>query len=141
MTIFLKIKQEYYEPIIDGRKPFEIRETTDRKFSRGDTVILNEYRGKKYVPACECNRDCEGWDAIANIPEYSEDEAIDACGVNRKFCSAYYDHYYTGRRCKIHIKEVFNLSDAGLKNYVAFTFDILKTDEEKPYSLAEKIEE
>ncbi len=136
---FLKIKQEYYQPLIDGRKPFEIRETASHKFSSGDTVILSEYRGKKYIPACECNRNCEGWDAIKDMPQYGEDEAIDTCGVNRTFCGEYYKHYYTGRRCKLRIKEVFDLSEAGLNNYVAFTFDILKIDEEKPYTLAEEI--
>lgn len=37
----LKIKQEYFEPVIQGKKRFEIRKN-DRNFKVGDIVVLEE---------------------------------------------------------------------------------------------------
>ncbi|MBQ7368683.1 MAG: hypothetical protein IJW60_03120, partial [Clostridia bacterium] len=47
--------------------------------------------------------------------------------LNRKMCHSYGADIYTGRRCLVQIKEIFNLNNAGkdLEGYVAFTFDIL----------------
>ncbi len=142
MTHYLKIKRTYFEPLIDHRKPFEIRRN-DRNFKVDDTVVLNEVIGKDYIPKCEhyplC--DCEGWEKIKDIPEYGEDEAIDACGRHRNYCGEYYRYTYSGRRCKVKIKEIFDLAEAGLKNFVAFTFDILEVEEEKPFTIAEEVTE
>ena len=33
----------YFEPLIDGRKSFEVRSTRDRKFSVGDVLVLREW--------------------------------------------------------------------------------------------------
>ncbi|WP_332237898.1 ASCH/PUA domain-containing protein [Sporolactobacillus sp. KGMB 08714] len=41
-THSLKIEPEYFEPVISGAKPFEIR-FNDRNFQAGDSVILKEY--------------------------------------------------------------------------------------------------
>ncbi len=38
----LKTLTQYYQPIIEKRKPFEIR-NNDRNFQTGDSVILNEW--------------------------------------------------------------------------------------------------
>ena len=91
----------------------------------------------EHYPTC----DCEGWEEIADIPEYGEDEAIDACGRNRSYCSEYYCYTYSGCSCKVKIKEIFDLAEAGLKNYVAFTFDILEVKTEQPFHLAEEVTE
>lgn len=37
----LKIQQEYFEPVIQGKKRFEIRKN-DRNFKVGDIVVLEE---------------------------------------------------------------------------------------------------
>ena len=44
----LKTLPRYYQPIIEERKPFEIR-NNDRNFQTGDSVILNEWDGKNYT--------------------------------------------------------------------------------------------
>ena len=44
----LKTLPQYYQPIIEGRKPFEIRKN-DRNFQIGDEVILNEWDGENYT--------------------------------------------------------------------------------------------
>lgn len=44
----LKTLSQFYQPVIDGSKPFEIREN-DRSFQTGDSVILNEWDGEKYT--------------------------------------------------------------------------------------------
>lgn len=44
----LKTLPQYYQPIIEKRKPFEIR-NNDRNFQTGDSVILNEWDGEKYT--------------------------------------------------------------------------------------------
>ena len=44
----LKTLPQYYQPIIEERKPFEIRKN-DRNFQIGDEVILNEWDGEKYT--------------------------------------------------------------------------------------------
>lgn len=41
MTIVKKVKQEYFEAIIDGRKKFEVR-LADFKSKTGDTLTLKE---------------------------------------------------------------------------------------------------
>ena len=142
MTHFLKTKPEYYQAVIDGSKPFEIRKN-DRKFKTGDKVCLMEYLGKEFVEECShCRKqDCEGWKAIEDIPEYGEDEAIENCGRNRSYCSAYYREKYSGRRCFVQINQIFDLTAAGLSGYIAFTFETLETKEESPYNLAERAEE
>lgn len=38
----LKLLAGFWEPKIDGRKPWEIRECYDRIFSEGDTVTFSE---------------------------------------------------------------------------------------------------
>lgn len=142
MTHYLKIKPEYYQPLIELRKPFEIRKN-DRNFKSGDIVELMEFLGFDYISACRnaYDHDCEGWEEIADIPEYGEEEAIDICNCGRSYCGAYYKGKYSGRICKIQIKEVFDLAEAGLENYVAFTFDILEVKEQELYTLAESAEE
>ena len=44
----LKTFPQYYQPIIEGRKPFEIRRN-DRNFQTNDNVILNEWNGEEYT--------------------------------------------------------------------------------------------
>lgn len=48
MTHNLKTLPKFYQPIIEERKPFEIRKN-DRDFQTGDNVILNEWDGEKYT--------------------------------------------------------------------------------------------
>ena len=44
----LKTYPEFYQAVIDGRKPFEIR-FNDRNFMPGDNVILNEWKDGEYT--------------------------------------------------------------------------------------------
>lgn len=39
----------YFEQVITGNKPFEIRDNTDRSFQEGDFVTLNEFTGEHYT--------------------------------------------------------------------------------------------
>lgn len=42
----LKILPQYFQPVLDGRKTFEVR-LDDRGFQAGDTVALHEYDTKR----------------------------------------------------------------------------------------------
>ena len=124
MIHHLKTKPEYFQAVINGKKPFEIR-YNDRNFKTGDRVILKEYIGKQIIPQCE------------NIHKRKTDEFGDTwcfCDCNRNGkCGEYIQHNYTGQRCLIQIKEIFNLDNArkDLIGYVAFTFDIIAINGEK----------
>ncbi|WP_254203547.1 DUF3850 domain-containing protein [Aeromonas sp. FDAARGOS 1407] len=45
----LKIMPRYFQPVLDGAKPFEIRDNSERNFQEGDTVTLNEWDGERYT--------------------------------------------------------------------------------------------
>ncbi|MBX9562335.1 DUF3850 domain-containing protein [Aeromonas hydrophila] len=45
----LKILQVYFQPVLDGAKPFEIRDNSDRNFQEGDTITLHEWDGERYT--------------------------------------------------------------------------------------------
>lgn len=131
----LKIGEQYFTALIEGRKPFEVRKN-DRNYKPGDKYCLREYLGANYVEPCEhySHLNCEGWREIEDTPEYGEVEAIDACGRNRSRCGEYIREKYTGRTVIIQIKEVFRLPGE-IADYVAFTFDILKLKlDGKPFS-------
>ena len=51
MAHHLKTLPEYFQAVIDGTKPFEIR-NNDRGFKPGDSVILEEFEGYQDIPAC-----------------------------------------------------------------------------------------
>lgn len=44
----LKIMPEFFQPVSDGRKTFELRRD-DRGFAVGDTLILSEWNGSDYT--------------------------------------------------------------------------------------------
>ena len=118
MAGHLKTFPEYFQPIIEGKKPFEIR-YNDRNFKTGDLYILEEFTGVQAVPECPDYYHCDYYGYI-----YAEDEARAGCPFCRDMCCSYSKDIYTGRRCLIKIKEIFKLDSIGFKNYVAFTFDI-----------------
>lgn len=120
MIHHLKIKQEYYEAVISGRKPFEIR-NNDRNFHIGDLVHLEEFLGIKETPICADINNCE---AIRDDEQY--------CPLARRMCTSYTEDIYSGRRCSVIIKEIFDLSSAGFEGCVAFTFDIRNIRDKKP---------
>ena len=119
MAEHLKTKPEYFQATIDRRKLFEIRKN-DRNFKPGDRYILEEFEGVQYTPACPVSDICA---IFQNV--YEEEEAVAECSLYRESCFEYSKEIYTGRDCLIKIKEVFDLTQAGLPDYVAFTFDIL----------------
>lgn len=47
-THHLKIKPEFYNAVLTGKKKFELREN-DRFFEGGDTVILEEYEEDSFT--------------------------------------------------------------------------------------------
>jgi len=84
----LKIKQEYFEDVVSGRKTFEVRKN-DRNFRVGDFLALNE------LTPHECNSKHEhletGRSALFHVhyilddPEFLKEGyvilGIEACGV------------------------------------------------------------
>ena len=121
MTHHLKTIPEYFQAVIDGKKPMEIR-YNDRDFKTGDRCILEEYEGFIDVPACPDHYLCrKGWNRPSDEEDYFE--LPEEC--KGKNCEAYRKELYTGRRCLIKVKDVHGLTGAGLPNHVAFTFDIL----------------
>ena len=118
---------EYFQAVIDLKKPMEIR-NNDRGFKPGDRCILEEYTGFVDVPACPDSYLCrKGWYRVNDEEEYWE--LPEEC--KGKNCDAYRKELYTGRRCLIKIKDIYDLIGAGLPGYVAFTFDILNVSDKR----------
>lgn len=118
MTHHLKTMPEYFQAVIDGKKPFEVRKN-DRDFKSGDHCLLEEYLGTERIPACPDRKICR-------FGEYDDngqpcDNPPRECDLH---CGSYDKEIYSGRDCLIKIKDVFDLTAAGLAGYVAFTFDI-----------------
>lgn len=44
----IKILPEYYQPVLDQRKSFEVRKN-DRDYQPGDFILLNEFDGTKFT--------------------------------------------------------------------------------------------
>ncbi|MBO5328152.1 MAG: DUF3850 domain-containing protein [Clostridia bacterium] len=122
----LKIKPEYFQAVIDGRKPFEIRKN-DRKFKVGDEIVLDEYEGARYFEECDYYNNCDCLDD-AYEEGFGEEEAIDNCQESKRLrCCEHLKHFYSGRSCLIKIKEIFSLKGLEeLTDFVAFTFDIIQ---------------
>ncbi len=128
MLHHLKTLPEYFQAVIDGRKPFEIRKD-DRGFNVGDKVVLEEFEAYQDIPACpDYGNNCPPveYDPYTEQDYYAipEDCRRNRCGVYRK-------ELYTRRRCHIKIKDIFELDAVGLTGYVAFTFDILDVTDKK----------
>ncbi len=118
MTHHLKTLPEYFQPIIEDKKLFEIRKN-DRGFKSGDHCILEEYAGKEYIPECPLIKVCRYGELDDN--GQPNDPARDDCDLH---CHAYFKEIYTGRRCLVVINDIYDLTAAGLPGYVAFTFTI-----------------
>ena len=128
MTHHLKTLPEYFQAVIDGRKPMEIR-YNDRGFKPGDSVILEEFKGYLDIPACPDF--VNGCPPVEYGPYTEQDDYKIPEDCKRRQCQAYRKELYTGRRCLIKIKDVFALDGAGICGYVAFTFDILNIADKK----------
>ena len=126
MTHHLKTLPEFFQAVIDGRKPMEFR-NNDRKFKVGDYCILEEFEGSVEVPACPDHYYCPQIVRVNDEEEYFD--IPEDC--TRRQCEAYTKEIYTGRRCLVRIKELFDLASAGFIDYVAFTFDIINTTDKK----------
>lgn len=128
MTHHLKTLPEYFQAVIDGRKPMEIR-YNDRGFKPCDSVILEEFEGYLDVPACpDFGTGCP---PVEYDPYNEQDDYKIPEECKRHQCEAYRKELYTGRKCLIKINDVFELDGAGLCGHVAFTFEILNiTDKE-----------
>lgn len=135
----LKIKPEYFQAVIDGRKPFEIRKN-DRNFKVGDEIYLDEYEGCRYFSECEHFSNCDYLDE-AYDNGYGEDEALDECGEPKRLrCGEHKQHFYSGRSCRIKIKEIFSLKGIEeLYDFVVFTFDIEKVYVSRDYVNVEEL--
>lgn len=121
MIHHLKTLPQYFQAIIDKRKPFEIREN-DRNFKVGDWVVLEEFIKTEHVRQC------------SHYEDYIKDEEAEECTFQdcneclERFgkCHDFINHVYTGRACAVIIKDIFDISFL-LPNYVAFTFEIKRT--------------
>lgn len=65
----LKILMTYFPAVLDGSKPFEIRDNSDRNFQKGDTVTLNEWDGERYTGR-QANREITFVTDYAQKPGY-----------------------------------------------------------------------
>ena len=90
-----KIYSEYFQPLIEGKKPFEIREN-DENYQPGDLVLLREYEGSITVPECPDRKFCrdnhENWKVDSNGVYYFQ--GPEDC--RRGMCKSYTKELYTG---------------------------------------------
>ncbi|MGL6403660.1 ASCH/PUA domain-containing protein [Aeromonas hydrophila] len=70
----LKILPAYFQPVLDGTKPFEIRDNSDRNFQEGDTVTLNEWDGERYTGR-QANRE------ITFVTDYAQSPGFVVFGI------------------------------------------------------------
>lgn len=127
MTHHLKILPEYFEEVIAGKKPFEIR-FNDRNFKVGDRVELREYLGYDEIPDCP-----DLWSCRALFNDELSD-CLTACPIGRDSCVGYLKHNYSGRSVWAKITGVFDLSkyspvtgdEHAFDNFVLFTFDVYR---------------
>ena len=119
MIHHLKIKPEYFEAIINDEKPFEIR-YNDRNFQEEDKVILEEYLGEEVISKCPFFLTVNMDDDFSEMKCYG---SLPRCGN----CNQHIKHKYSGRRCLVKIKKIFNLNNASekLTGFIAFTFKII----------------
>ena len=122
----LKTLPDFFQAVIDGRKTMEFRNNY-RDFKPGDKCILEEYLGSTYVPDCPDRYTCPTIEVDGNGEEYVNYPPDCVRGQ----CMGYTKELYSGRRCLIKIKEVFDLSAAGFDGYVAFSFEIRKVIDKK----------
>ena len=71
MTHDLKCWPQYFQAVLDGRKPFEIRERRDRVFSVGDTLLLREWEpSSESYTGRRCERRVTYITDFAQKPDY-----------------------------------------------------------------------
>lgn len=69
----IKIRPEYYEAVLEGKKKFELR-FDDRKYAEGDVVKLMEYDGGKFTGRCKT---VEIAYVLRNVEQY---------GLSKEYC-------------------------------------------------------
>lgn len=87
----LKIWPEFFDAVVDGTKPFELRREDDRTFAVGDTLMLREWKPDLSVYGLD------GWDALL------AEKDVEAADTLQRHLTA---RGYTGRSCTVRVTYV-----------------------------------
>ena len=86
--------------------------------------MLQEFIERVHYPECPYVNAENKYISYPEEIERCEFENSDTCRA-RHSCKEYTEDKYSGRRCLVKIKEIFDISFIA-PNYIAFTFDIVR---------------